>query len=83
MQAIKFYYTNARMNGKTCLLAGPFFDIDRAEHYIDIVSPMFIAREPTAANASFGVLEVNRFAGYGMFNPELRAAGDTECQLPD
>lgn len=76
MGKVKLYYTNARMLGKTALLAGPFLDIARAEHYIDIVGPLFVEMEPGAVAATFGVVEVNAFAGYGVFNDVLRAAGD-------
>lgn len=80
---IEWFYTNARLNGKTALLAGPFIDIGRAEHYIDVVSPMFIAQEPAAQAATFGVMRVQGFAGYGIYNEAIRAAGDLECPDPN
>lgn len=82
-EQITWYYTNARLNGKTALLAGPFMEADRAEHYIDVCGPLFVAMEPRATAATFGVMSVKAFAGYGLFNKELRAAGDLSVPVPD
>ena len=55
----KVYYWNARLNGQTALLAGPFLTAQEAEACADIVSPLFIAEHPKAAYASFGVMRCN------------------------
>lgn len=55
----KVYYANARLLGKTALLAGPFLSAPEAEKTLDIVGPIFVQMEPRAANASFGVMECN------------------------
>lgn len=78
-----WYYTNARLGGKTALLAGPFMEVDRAEHYIDVCGPLFVAMEPRAVDATFGVMSAKKFAGYGLFNKELRAAGDLAVPVPE
>ncbi|CAB4131783.1 hypothetical protein UFOVP131_54 [uncultured Caudovirales phage] len=72
---VKFYYTNARLGGKTALLAGPFMDIGLAEHCIDLTQPLFEAEEPRSQAATFGVMSVTAFAGYGIYNRALRANG--------
>lgn len=71
----KLYYTNARYGGKTLLLAGPFLDVGQAEHCIDICGPMAIEFDPMLEQATFGVMEVNGYAGAGMFNDILRING--------
>lgn len=76
------YYTNARMNGKTCLLAGPFIDIGYAEACIDIVGPIFIQEDPTAVHATFGVMSCKGHAGFGRYNVQLRANG-IPAPVPD
>lgn len=53
----KIYYANARLGGKTALLAGPFITPNEAEATLDIVGPAFIADEPLAESASFGVMQ--------------------------
>lgn len=70
-----FYYTNARLNGKTALLAGPFSTAQEAEVCIDLVGPIFTAEEPRALAATFGVMSVNKHAGLGLYNVALRANG--------
>lgn len=70
-----FYYTNARLDGKTCLLAGPFDEIGYAEACIDVLGPIFIKEDPRAVAATFGVMTCKKFAGYGRYNRELRANG--------
>ena len=72
---MKFYYTNARMNGKTALLAGPFPDAETAGKCIDLLGPAFIEADPAAENASFGVMECNAPCGPGIFNNALPAFG--------
>jgi hypothetical protein len=72
---IKFYYTNARMNKKTALLAGPFPDVETASKLIDLLGPAFIEADPDAKGATFGVMEVNAYAGKGIFNDALPAMG--------
>ena len=55
----KIYYANARLGGKTALLAGPFITANEAEATLDIVGPAFINEEPLAVSASFGVMQCN------------------------
>ena len=65
----KVYYWNARLNGKTAVLAGPFLTAPEAEATADIVSPRFIEDAPEARNATFGVMEVNAPGmGEGRYN---------------
>lgn len=72
---MKVYYTNARLNGKTALLAGPFPTSQEAEFCIDICGPLFIADEPAAVAASFGVMSCTGHAGFGIYNAVLKANG--------
>lgn len=72
---MKLFYTNARLNHKTALLAGPFLTSAEAEHCIDICGPMFIKEEPIAQAATFGVMSCGAFAGYGRYNDILAAKG--------
>lgn len=83
MSEITWYYTNARLNGKTALLAGPFMSIEKAEHYIDVCGPLFVEQEPAAKGATFGVMSCKKFAGYGIYNQHIRAAGDLDCPVPE
>ncbi len=69
------YYTNARLGGKTALLAGPFLTSQEAEACIDICGPLFVQEEPKAVAATFGVMSCKGFAGYGIYNKALRANG--------
>lgn len=66
---VKVYYWNARLNGKTALLSGPFLTASEAEATANTVSPAFILDEPAASNATFGVMECNApGAGQGVYN---------------
>jgi len=68
----KLYYWNARLNGKTALLSGPFLTASEAENTADIVSPIFIQEHPEALNATFGVMQCKSpGAGYGINNKYL------------
>lgn len=78
----KFYYTNARMAGKTCYLAGPFKDAEQAGRAIDVVGPFFVQLDPIHEAATYGVVEVNRHDGLGMYNVALRAAG-VDVEVPN
>jgi hypothetical protein len=75
----KCYYTNARLNKKTLLLAGPFESVDDAGKFIDVCGPWLLDLEPTSVAATFGVLEVNRYpkSGPGIFNNNLSQQGVT------
>jgi hypothetical protein len=65
----KVYYWNARLGGKTAVLAGPFMTASEAEETANIVSPVFILDEPAAEQASFGVMQVNApGCGDGRYN---------------
>lgn len=55
----RVYYANARLLGKTALLAGPFGNAPDAEKCLDIVGPAFLQMEPRATQATFGVMECN------------------------
>lgn len=79
---IDFYYTNARFNRKTALLAGPFLTVAEAEHFIDILQPVFEAEVPEAAMATFGVMSCKAFAGYGIYNLALKANG-VDVPIPE
>lgn len=74
---IEFFYTNARFNKQTALLAGPFFSIEEAEFCIDICKPLFEAEDKTgsALMASYGVMRCKKHAGLGIYNIALRANG--------
>jgi hypothetical protein len=68
----KVYYWNARLNGKTALLSGPFLTVAEAEATANHVSPAFLIEKPEAAAASFGVMECNwPGAGEGRYNDKL------------
>lgn len=82
MAELLAYYTNARLNGKTALLAGPFLTSQQAEACIDICGPLFIKEEPNAKAATFGVMSCKAFAGYGIYNKALRANG-INAPVPD
>lgn len=82
MSKIKVFYTNARLNGKTCLLAGPFMSSAEAENMLDVVGPMFTRDEPKAEFASFGVMSVTGHAGFGIYNKVLKANG-INVPVPD
>lgn len=72
IQVAKVYYWNARLNGQTALLTGPFLTAAEAEKTADIVSPVFILKEPAAKNATFGVVEMNAPGdGPGLLNQYL------------
>lgn len=73
----KCYYTNARMAGKTILLAGPFESADEAGKFIDVCGPWLLEIEPTSVAATFGVVELNRYpkSGPGIFNNNLAKQG--------
>lgn len=71
----KLYYTNARLGGRTALLAGPFLSSPEAEHCIDLCGPLAIAFDPVLENATFGVMECSAYAGPGHFNNTLIANG--------
>lgn len=72
IQVAKVYYWNARLGGKTILLAGPFLTVAEAEATADYVSPPLIEAEPLAKNASFGVVEMNAPGdGPGFYNDRL------------
>ncbi len=77
------FYTNARLNSKTALLAGPFQIQEHAARYIDVCGPMFVDDEPASLGATFGVMSCNAFAGYGIYNKILRALGDLNCPVAD
>ena len=79
---ITFYYTNARLNGKTALLAGPFFTVEEAEFCIELCQPLFEAEAPLGEFASLGVMSVNAHAGLGHYNKALRANG-VQVEVPD
>lgn len=72
---IKLYYANARLNGKTSLLAGPFLTSAEAEHCLDIVGPMATEADPKFMAATFGVMECSKHAGFGSYNMILKAGG--------
>lgn len=74
---IEFFYTNARFNGQTALLAGPFYSIGEAEFCIDILQPIFEAEDKTGAAkmASYGVMRTKKHAGLGIYNKALKANG--------
>lgn len=55
----RVYFANARLMGKTALLAGPFLTAPEAEKTLDIVGPAFVQMEPRAKGATFGVMECN------------------------
>lgn len=82
-EQLTWYYTNARLNRKTALLAGPFMEQAQAERYIDVCGAMFIDDEPRAVAATFGVMSCKTFTGYGIYNPVLRAAGDLNVPVLD
>lgn len=82
-EELTWYYTNARLNGKTALLAGPFLTQAHAERYIDVCGPMFVNDEPASVAATFGAMSAKAFAGYGIYNVILRAAGDLNCPVPE
>lgn len=82
-EEMTWYYTNARLGGKTALLAGPFMEQAQAERYIDVCGPMFVDDEPRSLGATFGVMSCKGFAGYGIYNVILRAAGDLNVPVPD
>lgn len=82
MQTVKYYYTNARLNKKTALLVGPFYSVAEAEACIDLVIPVFTKDEPLAINASFGVLEVSKHAGLGVYNAAFKANGFLQLEVP-
>jgi hypothetical protein len=68
----KVYYWNARLNGKTAVLAGPFLTVEEAEQTADIVSPAFLREQPGAYRASFGVMQCNApGCGEGRYNNRL------------
>lgn len=68
----KVYYWNARLNGKTALLSGPFLTANEAEATADIVSPLAILEQPECEKAHFGVMQCNwPGAGEGRFNKDL------------
>jgi len=71
----KLYYTNARLGGKTALLAGPFLTSPEAEHCIDLCGPLAIAFDPMLEKATFGVMECSKYAGQGHFNETLKQNG--------
>ena len=77
MTGIKYYYVNARLNGKTALLAGPFVnDVKSAEDLIDACLELFEqSGDALAPYASYGVVGLNASQGLGLFNKKLRAAG--------
>ena len=64
----KFYYANARLGGKTVLLAGPFANINEAEAAIEVTGAALIVEDPKAEAATFGVMSVNNAAGLGRYN---------------
>lgn len=82
-EPIKFYYVNARLEGKTALLAGPVMTVGEAENLIDICYEVFHLEEPMAPFASYGVMSVNAFAGYGIYNKALRANGFLNVPVPE
>ncbi len=68
----KVYYWNARFQGKTAILSGPFLTAPEAEQTGDYVSPVFLAQCPEAHAASFGVMECNApGVGDGRYNEYL------------
>jgi hypothetical protein len=70
----KVYYWNARLNGKTAVLSGPFLTAAEAEMTADAVSPAFLVDQPEARRASFGVMQVNApGCGEGRYNHLLPA----------
>lgn len=79
---IRVYYTNARLNGKVALLAGPFMANQEAEFCIDICGPLFLNEELAAEAATFGVMSCSGHAGFGIYNKALRANG-INCPVPD
>lgn len=82
MSKLTFYYTNARLGGKTALLAGPFMTSQEAEACIDICGPLFTKEEPQAKAATFGVMSCTEFAGYGIYNKAFKANG-INAPVPD
>jgi hypothetical protein len=77
MKNPKLYYTNARLNGKVALLAGPFLEISQAEACIDLIGGLAIEFDPVLEGATFGVMEVKAYAGAGFYNDLLRRNGVT------
>lgn len=78
-----YYYTNARYEGKTALLAGPFDTAVEAEACIDPCYEFFHEDDPFAQFASYGVVSVNQWSGYGNYNKLLRAAGMLNVPVPE
>lgn len=75
IQVAKVYYWNARYQGKTALLSGPFLTAPEAEATADVVSPLFLNECPEARNATFGVMECNAPGPYpGRYNKHLPEA---------
>lgn len=79
----RFYYVNARHEGKTILLCGPFFnDIGTPEKYIDAcVELLHETGDPIAPYASYGIVGLNANIGLGIFNKQLRAAGHLDVPV--
>lgn len=70
----KVFYWNARLNGKTALLAGPFLTAKEAEETSNVVSPPFINECPEGLRATFGVVRMRApGAGEGRYNNLLPA----------
>lgn len=78
-----FFYTNARLAGRTALLAGPFIDEAAALHVMDAIAPAAIKDHPEAEFATFGVLSVKSHIGYGVYNYVLRGSGIPILEMPN
>jgi hypothetical protein len=77
MEQPKLYYSNARLGGQTCVLAGPYLTVAEAEATLDIVGPAFLNERPEARMATFGVMQVNvPGCGEGRYNKLVEEKGN-------
>lgn len=71
-----YYYVNARYAGKTAILVGPFFAYEDAGECVEIAKQLFLhSNDSLSDKASYGVLQVRKFQGHGVFNDALRQNG--------
>jgi hypothetical protein len=70
--AAKVYYANARLGGKTMLLAGPFLTAKEAEETLNLIGPRVVKENPECRKATFGVVEMRAPGdGPGHYNDML------------
>ena len=76
------YYANARLNGQTSVLAGPFETAEQAEQSLEHVAPIAVHYRPECRRATMGVLRVRAPGmGGGIYNDQLPDALKGELLL--